>query len=963
MRESIKMLLLSVIFIAVNACGWPAAYHNWKYVATVPIAKSDTGILHDYTHKLTLTDATFDFRCATPGSIRFTTKSGSDSIPYYVASWDSARGVATIYLRTSDTAKMLWGNRRATSTSDGFTTFKIFDDFESWDGTRSVGEWTPIYNGLAYGCNEVDSMRTIWTFDLDTFRLHTYYSTRFHYGTAVLLLPKANGDTLLILREVDSCVVRGLDLRSGAHVWRYHMDTMSWSADLSYYHRLDDGYTIICSGYSGVYGIDAENGTLRWKNTKTTLSKSPGVDQVSRAIYFQTCNSLVKLDAETGTEIHVSTTVPGRYCPDGRNDCQTGNTVIARYQSSTYIACCYFGGDAAGGERVYVYDTSLAVVWADSAAALDLGKRSWLAYANGILVRGSGNIWRTSPEYLDPTLRYVKGYNIQNGTETWKTSLSNWEYGSIQGCEIVTGRVLATTDYAYHRVDHNRMLFVLDLVTGSLIDSLNFGHYGGTCANPSFSNGMLIAPNSYEKNYGADIIRLGTGSKTNWVGAWCDQANTMCAPSGALNIFDAHPTLVNTSRGRPRWNPQTWFYQSDVHRSGSKGLGKRQPVLSNIWTPDTITGNCEVHAMYRPTNGTYTRGGLVPYQSLSDFNNYKSYYLNLTGASPYIKIQSKNSSTTYDLVSKSVPQVSGTHWFSLTSRSVGNATIGIVMDSSGNLVDSMYFNSLIINGDFTSFVDDTTPTGWTNYYSQTTLDNGAARVYSTNSGYKGPWQEFAITSGSVYHIKAKCRTTSGETGRIRVDAITAGSYLLPFTNTSDAWREGDFTATGSGTCRVWLQIITGGTGHYAWFDSVSVTQISEQGTLTNNVGIVGLDTSCVWDDFFVRKFTPSEPTLSLESKDSSLSIWTLSKSAALKSDTVTVLGNGFGSGVAAQIYGVTSSICAGGSDTMLRVVVPKTSRSSPKLLRISNSAGLADSVAFTIRASTQPRSFGLGLGL
>jgi len=151
----------------LSAQSWYDA--NWSFRRAITITNPGSSILTDYQIKTTL-NSSFNYSAAnSDGSdIRITLDDGTTEIPFWIEEWnfgtDAIIWVKMPSISTSGTTiYMYYGNPGAASVSDGPSTFRLFEDFETWNPAGITG-WTEkallpnsiadqtaaVYNGKMY---------------------------------------------------------------------------------------------------------------------------------------------------------------------------------------------------------------------------------------------------------------------------------------------------------------------------------------------------------------------------------------------------------------------------------------------------------------------------------------------------------------------------------------------------------------------------------------------------------------------------------------------------------------------------------------------------------------------------------------------------------------------------------------------------------------------------------------------
>jgi N-acetylneuraminic acid mutarotase len=150
----------------------------WLNRLPVTVSNSLATVLTDYQVKITLSTSNFNFALAnTDGSdIRITDSDGTTLLGYWIESW-SAGTAAVIWVKVptipssgTSTLYLYYGNTSATtSTSNGRSTFRFFDDFESWNVTPHPSYWQDLSSSAPLPTPSADNTISVYDNKLYSF--------------------------------------------------------------------------------------------------------------------------------------------------------------------------------------------------------------------------------------------------------------------------------------------------------------------------------------------------------------------------------------------------------------------------------------------------------------------------------------------------------------------------------------------------------------------------------------------------------------------------------------------------------------------------------------------------------------------------------------------------------------------------------------------------------------------------
>jgi len=172
-RPFISTTILTCLVLFFNQNVYADAWYNlaWNFRNTISVTNTVASPQTDIQVKITLNN-TFDFtKAKSDGSdILIAASDGTTLIPFWIEKWNAGTQQATIWVKVptvpvdGTTIFMYYGNTAATSVSNGTSTFRFFDDFESWNVNTGSSGWvtkapqptaiadqtSAVYNGKLY---------------------------------------------------------------------------------------------------------------------------------------------------------------------------------------------------------------------------------------------------------------------------------------------------------------------------------------------------------------------------------------------------------------------------------------------------------------------------------------------------------------------------------------------------------------------------------------------------------------------------------------------------------------------------------------------------------------------------------------------------------------------------------------------------------------------------------------------
>jgi len=122
---------------------------SWQYYRDISVTENSGSALSAYQVLVQLSGSNYPTNAKSDGSdLRFTDANGNE-LSYWIESWDYAGKNAKIWVKVSSipasavaTIRMYYGNLNASSSSNGTSTFMLFDDFETI--VSNLKYWTNI---------------------------------------------------------------------------------------------------------------------------------------------------------------------------------------------------------------------------------------------------------------------------------------------------------------------------------------------------------------------------------------------------------------------------------------------------------------------------------------------------------------------------------------------------------------------------------------------------------------------------------------------------------------------------------------------------------------------------------------------------------------------------------------------------------------------------------------------------
>ena len=310
---------------------------------------------------------------------------------------------------------------------------------------------------------------------------------------------------------------------------------------------------ILVEAYNGLHCLSLETGNTLWKfidpyvptNRLVREGVTPAVDQTNGFIYYQSLNTLWKINALNGQAIDFVPLV---------GNVVSGNTVLIDDANGYFIACYYSKHEAYGG-MIKVYDENLDLVW--EVGGLNTFVKSSLCYHDGSLYIGTGDLFQYeyNHEWYAGQLEQCRviSYNITNGAIRWTFDpfpealyIPNGNHG-IGQVHYVNGYIIAFSDIGCGENYQGAKMWVLDATDGSVVKSYEHTGRVGACGRPAISYGRFFKGNLTTDK--TEVFQFGAGAKTDYAPFGTHKINDSNANALALSTLDEEITHVGGVSG------------------------------------------------------------------------------------------------------------------------------------------------------------------------------------------------------------------------------------------------------------------------------------------------------------------------------------------------------------------------------------------------------------------------------
>ncbi|UYL64905.1 MAG: hypothetical protein EJNHJLOP_00016 [Methanophagales virus PBV082] len=158
-------ILISLLLTTPALAWWNI---DWKYRR--PITIQSENVLTGYQVPVELNSTNFDFTKAKPdgSDIRFVDENDVTKLSYWIEEWNASAQTAKVWVNVSlipageKVIYLYYGNPNTVSESNGSTTFRFFDDFNSLSNWEQVSGTSEVSNSILI-MDEVDeTIKTSW---------------------------------------------------------------------------------------------------------------------------------------------------------------------------------------------------------------------------------------------------------------------------------------------------------------------------------------------------------------------------------------------------------------------------------------------------------------------------------------------------------------------------------------------------------------------------------------------------------------------------------------------------------------------------------------------------------------------------------------------------------------------------------------------------------------------------------
>ena len=394
-------------------------------------------------------------------------------------------------------------------------------------GLRCYAQGGVVVDGIAYftssdgggvKTDEPDAFPAVVAFDVKTFKkLRTYRFAR-TYDSSPFLFQKKDGTWLIIAHEHLNKRTVALRRDSGEVEWKSLANQPgTYFFGHTFFERSDGTAIIYTACQNGLHATSGETGEeLWWINLSSTGGITPCVDQANGWVFYQRNGQVLKLRASDG-EILKTAEV------DKPNVCISWNTVLVNDSHGYYVATRWYGAPA-WDSALRVYDADLNLVWEKT--ELPHGKKSTVTYAEGRLVVGSGNAWKS--DYSGDDWKHITAYSVADGDEAWKCDLAKFDYKSVLNTPYHGGYFYAETQDGD---EFTSKVFRISAADGKLVGVIDYGRPLTSCATSIIAHGMILSGDLHSNGIAATLIA--ENSSVDWPGPFGDRQTNQLATDAA----------------------------------------------------------------------------------------------------------------------------------------------------------------------------------------------------------------------------------------------------------------------------------------------------------------------------------------------------------------------------------------------------------------------------------------------
>ena len=396
-------------------------------------------------------------------------------------------------------------------------------------GLRCYAQGGVVVDGIAYftsddgGCvktGRTDAYPAVVAFDVNTFKKLRTYQFGKTYDSSPFPFKKRDGTWLIIAHEHVNKRTVALRRDSGEVDWKSLANQPgNYFFGHTFFERKDGTAIIFTACQNGLHAISGETGEeLWWINLRSTGGITPCVDQANGWVFYQRNGQVLKLRATDGEILKTALVAKP-------NVCISWNTVLVNDSHGYYVATRWYGAPA-WDSALRVYDADLNLVWEKT--KLPHGKKSTLTYAEGKLVVGSGNAWKS--DYSGDDWKHITAYAVVDGGEAWKCDLGKFDYKSILNTPYHGGHFYAETQDG---AEFTSKVFRISAADGKLVDVIDFGRPVTSCATSIIAHGMILSGDLHSD--GIVATRIAGNSSVDWPGPFGDRQTNQLATAASAN--------------------------------------------------------------------------------------------------------------------------------------------------------------------------------------------------------------------------------------------------------------------------------------------------------------------------------------------------------------------------------------------------------------------------------------------
>lgn len=305
-----------------------------------------------------------------------------------------------------------------------------------------------------------------------------------------------------------------------AHEFRKHRTkalneitgNIEWISEENQLGQLFFGYNIVESKEkkyllgsfeNGLHILNSENGNEEvFIKRVSSGGVTPAVDNSTGDIFYQYNGGILKYNINKRKiikEVEVK----------GSNKSVCWNTIFVRDNYGEHVISYWIGNDGYLDSCIRVYDTDLNLKW--ERKNLPGGKKTTITYFQGKITHGIGNHWNSKYD-KDNSWKKIPIYDVKNGEMIFSVDVSEYNFKSILNIPVVNNIMFAETQ----DLVNNSTLFIVNGLTGNMLEVYNFDTPNTSCAPSILSNNYFLSGDIHQDQI--NILKVLEGNNFEWKG-------------------------------------------------------------------------------------------------------------------------------------------------------------------------------------------------------------------------------------------------------------------------------------------------------------------------------------------------------------------------------------------------------------------------------------------------------------